>query len=323
MRIADKMAYLAGALLFVAAPLVLCAEEGSGGETAPAVACLPPADNTACSATHGQEGPQDAQAESAEPRWGISRFLPAWMAMAESTEAQQPNWLSPVATTSGRLKQEFRYDSWRQPGAAGGSVYNFGGGKGLEFVVAPRVQLMVGVPPYTLPTQAGTDSGFGDLPLMLKARLFARPQGEGDSLLTFLLGATIPVGDPLYGNGMPVLSPALAFGKGKGKLDVQGTIGGNFPVGADAKLGSQVISNTAVQYHAVRLLWPECEVNATFYESGKNAGKKQVFLTPGLGFGRVRLRGRLSLSLGAGVQIAATRFHTYNHRAIVSLRLSF
>jgi hypothetical protein len=246
-----------------------------------------------------------------------------WMAMAESTEVQQPNWLSPVATTSGRLKQEFRYDSWRQTGAAGGSVFNFGGGKGLEFVVAPRMQLMVGVPPYTLPTQAGTSSGFGDLPLMMKARLFSRPQGEGDSLLTFLLGATVPVGDPRYGNGKPVLSPALAFGKGKGKLDVQGTIGGSFPVGGEVKLGNQLVSNTALQYHAVRLLWPECEVNATFYESGKNAGKKQVFLTPGLGFGRVRLRDRLSLSLAAGIQIATTRFHTYNHLMIMSLRLPF
>jgi hypothetical protein len=323
MRIVDKMAYLAGALLFVAAPLVLRAEEGSRGQAAPPVACLLPADSTACPATEAQEGTQYVQAETAKPRRGIAGVLHAWVAMAESTEAQQPNWLSPVATTSGRLKQEFRYDSWRQSGAAGGSVYNFGGGKGLEFVVAPRVQLLVGVPPYILPTQAGVTSGFGDLPLMLKARLFSRPQGEGDSLLTFLLGATVPVGGPPYGNGKLVLSPALAFGKGKGKLDVQGTIGGSFPVGGDAKLGSQVLSNTALQYHAVRLLWPECEVNATFYESGKNAGKKQVFLTPGLGFGRMRLRGRLSLSLGAGFQIAATRFHTYNHRGIVSLRLSF
>ena len=323
MRIVHKMAYLAGALLLVAAPSALRSEDGSGGQAAPPVACSLPADGTACTATPAQEGPQDAQAETAEPRRGVARVVHAWMAMAESTEAQQPNWLSPVATTSGRLKQEFRYDSWRQSSTAGGSVYNFGGGKGLEFVVAPRVQLMVAEPPYTLPTQAGTNSGFGDLPLMLKARLFSRPQGEGDSLLTFILGATVPVGDSLYGNGKPVLSPALAFGKGKGKLDLQGTIGGGFPVGGDAKLGSQVLSNTAVQYHAVRLLWPECEVNATFYESGKNAGKKQVFLTPGLGFGRVRLRARLSFSLGAGVQIAATRFHTYNHRVIVSLRISF
>jgi hypothetical protein len=323
MRIAGKMAYLTGALLFVAAPCVLYAGDGSGGQAAPLVACVLPADGSACPAEPARKGSQDAQAATAEPHRGIARVVHAWIAMAESVGEQQPNWLSPVATTSGRLKQEFRYDSWRQAGPAGSSIYNFGGGKGLEFVVAPRVQLMVGVPPYTLPTQAGTKNGFGDLPLMLKARLFSRPPGEGDSLLTFILGATVPVGGPLYGNGKPVLSPALAFGKGKGKWDVQGTIGGSFPVGGDAKLGNQLVSNTALQFHAVRLLWPECEVNATFYESGKYAGKNQVFLTPGLGFGRVRLRGRLSLSLGAGVQIAATRFHTYNHRAIVSLRLPF
>jgi hypothetical protein len=317
------MAYLAGALLLVAEPFVLYAGDESGRRPTPPAACVLPADGTACPAEPAQEGSQDAQGETAEPSRGIARVVHAWMAMADSVGAQQPNWLSPVATTSGRLKQELRYDSWRQPGAAGSSVYNFGAGKGLEFVVAPRVQLMVGAPPYTLPTLAGKNGGFGDLPVMLKARLFSRPSGEGDSLLTFLLGATVPVGSPLYGNDKPVLSPALAFGKGKGKLDVQGTIGGSLPVGGDKKLGNQFLSNTALQYHAVRLLWPECEVNATFYESGKYEGKKQVFLTPGLGFGRVRLRGRLSFSLGAGVQIAATRFHTYNHRAIVSLRLPF
>ena len=323
MKITVKMAYLAAAILFVAAPRVLRAKDGSGGQSAPQAVCVLRVDATTCLPTPGQEGTHDAQDETVdEPRGGISRVLHAWMAMGASTEAQQPNWLSPVATTSGRLKQELRYDSWRQSGAAGG-VYNFGGGKGLEFLVAPRVQLMIGAPPFTLPTQSGANSGFGDLPLMLKARLFSRPQGEGDSLLTFILGATVPVGDPLYGNGKPVLSPALAFGKGKGKLDVQGTIGGSLPVGGDTKLGNQLVSNTALQYHALRLLWPECEVNATFFESGKNDGKKQVFFTPGLGFGRVHLRGRLSLSLAAGVQIAATRFHTYNHRAIVSLRLPF
>jgi hypothetical protein len=323
MRIADKMAYLVGTLLFLAAPPVLRAEDGSGAHPAPPVACFLPVDRPACPAEPAQEGPQDAPAETAEPRWGISRLVHTWMAMAEAAAAQQPNWLSPVATTSGRLKQEFRYDSWRQPGVAGGSIYNFGAGKGLEFVVASRVQLLVGAPPYTLPTQAGTNSGFGDLPLMLKTRLFSRPQGEGDSLLTFILGVTVPVGDPLYGNGKPIFSPALAFGKGMGKLDIQGTIGGSLPMGGDTQLGSQILSNTALQYHMARLLWPECEVNATFYESGKYAEKKQVFLTPGLGFGRVRLHGRLALSLGAGVQIAATQFHTYNHRVIVSLRLPF
>jgi hypothetical protein len=63
--------------------------------------------------------------------------------------------------------------------------------------------------------------------------------------------------------------------------------------------------------------------NSTLYKTGENAGNKQVFLTPGLGFGRMRLGKNLRFSSAAGMQIAATRFHTYNHRWMFSTRVSF
>ena len=49
--------------------------------------------------------------------------------------------------------------------------------------------------------------------------------------------------------------------------------------------------------------------------------------TPGLVIGRIPLRrsasgepGRLGLTLGAGEQIALTRFHTYNHALVITTR---
>jgi len=65
------------------------------------------------------------------------------------------------------------------------------------------------------------------------------------------------------------------------------------------------------------------ELNSTLYQAGKFARDKQVFLTPGFGFGRVRLAGRFRFSSVPGMQIAATHFHTYNHRWIFSERFSF
>jgi hypothetical protein len=53
------------------------------------------------------------------------------------------------------------------------------------------------------------------------------------------------------------------------------------------------------------------------------AGKKQVFLTPGLVLGAFPLAQRLHFSFAAGVQIAVTQFHQYNHRWIVSARFPF
>jgi len=133
----------------------------------------------------------------------------------------------------------------------------------------------------------------------------------------------VPTGAHRYGAGDPVFTPTIAAGKGWGRFDTQSTIGVNLPGGSTAKLGRQLLWNTAFQYRASWKLWPELEVNSTFYKSGKNAGEKQVFLTPGLGFGRVRVGKKLRFSSAAGMQIAVTRFHTYDHRWMFSERLSF
>jgi hypothetical protein len=115
----------------------------------------------------------------------------------------------------------------------------------------------------------------------------------------------------------------MAFGKGWRRFDVQSTVGVNLPAGDTAKLGRQLLWNTAFQYQAPWKLWPELEANSTFYTTGKYAGESQLFLTPGIGFGRAHLAGRFRLSSAVGVQIAATQFHTYNHRWMFSTRVSF
>jgi hypothetical protein len=247
----------------------------------------------------------------------------AWLHLAAEAQAKQPDWLSPLATTSGRLKQELRYDIWDQPSAQGNRTYQFGGGKGLEFITSSRTQILAGIPSYTLHSPNGSPGGFGDLPLMLKFRIASAERGEGNYLVTFILGATVPTGSHRYGAGDAVLTPTLALGKGWGRFDVQSTFGANLPTGDTAKLGRQLQWNTAFQYQAAWKLWPELEVNSTFYKTGTNAGDKQVFLTPGLGFGRVRLRKGFRFSTAAGMQIAVTKFHTYDHRWMFSERISF
>jgi hypothetical protein len=268
---------------------------------------------------------EESSAREADQNGGNRKrgFFRSWLHMAAETQANQPDWLSPLATTSGRLKQELRYDIWDQPAAQGNRTYQFGGGKGLEFITSSRTQILAGIPSYTLHSPNGPIGGFGDLPLMLKFRIASAERGEGNYLLTFILGATAPTGSRRYGAGNAVLTPTLAFGKGFGRFDVQSTLGLNLPAGATAKLGRQLQWNTAFQYQAARKLWPELEVNSTFYKTGPNAGDKQVFLTPGLGFGRVRLRRGLRFSSAAGLQIAVTKFHTYDHRWMFSERISF
>ena len=269
--------------------------------------------------------PEDSSAQESDQKEENEKrgFFRSWLHMAAETQAKQPDWLSPLATTSGRLKQELRYDIWDQPSSPGNRTYQFGGSKGLEFITSPRIQILAGIPSYTLHSPNGPPGGFGDLPLMLKFRIVSAGRGEGNYLLTFILGAMAPTGSRRYGAGDAVLTPTLAFGKGWGRFDVQSTFGANLPTGRTARLGRQLQWNTAFQYQAAWKLWPELEVNSTFYKTGPNIGDKQVFLTPGLGFGRVRLRKGFRLSSAAGLQIAATKFHTYDHRWMFSERISF
>jgi hypothetical protein len=274
-------------------------------------------------------GCQDTQSNgvaqvSDEQEKGEKRNLfHAWLRLGEQVQTAQPDWLSPLATTSGRLKQEFRYDIWDQPASGGNRSYQFGGNKGLELITSSRTQILIGVPTYTLVSPNGPPGGFGDLPLMLKFRISSAERAEGNYLVTFLLAATAPTGSHRYGAGEAVMTPTMAFGKGWRRFDVQSTLGVNLPAGDTAKLGRQLLWNTAFQYQAAWKLWPELEANSTFYTTGKNAGETQLFLTPGLGVGRAHLAGRFRLSSAVGLQIAATQFHTYNHRWMLSTRVSF
>ena len=246
----------------------------------------------------------------------------AWRSMTDREESSEPNWLSPLATTSGRIKDEFRYDIGTQT-VTGGSVASFGGNKGLEFIAALRVQLLLGIPPYTDHSTPSPSNGFGDLPLMLKFRIAAANASKGDYLVTFLLSATAPTAARPKGAGEAVLTPTLALGKGWRQFDAQTTLGVNLPAAETQRLGRQILWNTTFQYRADWKLWPELEANSTFYEQGSNAGKTQTLLTPGLGFGRVHLFGGLRFSIAAGEQIAVTHFHTYDHHWLLSMRFPF
>lgn len=289
-----------------------CVDHAKGGADGSAVGCQNSQTN----------GVTQVSTENEKGRKRKRNLFRAWLDLGERVQATQPDWLSPLATTSGRLKQEFRYDIWDQPASGGNRSYQFGGNKGLEFITSSRTQILIGVPTYTLVSPNGPPGGFGDLPLMLKFRISSAGRTEGNYLVTFLLAATAPTGSHRYGAGEAVVTPTMAFGKGWKRFDVQATLGVNLPAGNTARLGRQLLWNTAFQYRVWKL-WPEVEANSTSYTTGKNAGETQLFLTPGLGFGRAHLAGRFRLSSAVGVQIAATQFHAYNHRWMLSTRVSF
>jgi Putative MetA-pathway of phenol degradation len=249
-------------------------------------------------------------------------YFGTWFERVSRTQAEQPHWITPMFTTTPRLEEEVRYDiGWQN--TAKGDVTNFGSGKGLEFIPSEHTEIIVSPPPYFSHQNPTLRDGFGDTSFLLKYRFAASNEEAGNYIVTAFLGGSIPTGSYSNGAENAVVTPSIALGKGWGAFDVQSTLGIAVPVGDISRLGTSLAYNTAVQYHLLRKLWPELEVNGNLFYDGKNDGKQQVFLSPGLVVGKIHLWRRLGLTVGAGEQIALTRFHTFNHNRVLSVRFPF
>lgn len=270
-----------------------------------------------------------APAALARPKRKKPRQTPApsthgWWARVAHVRATQPHWITPVAVVTPLLEQEFRFDEVRQVAPNGAVTAASFDGKGLELIPTEHIEVITGVPAYLDRGSGSTPrSGWGDFPMLVKYRLLSAPMSEGDYVLSAFFGATFPTGTNGNGAGRVVLKPAIAFGKGWGNFDAQGTFGVSLPAGAWQRLGTPLALNVAFQYHVLRKFWPEVEVNSTAWPNGLFRGKKETFLTPGIIVGRFPFWGRVGLVLGAGFQIATTHFHRSNHNLILTVRFPF
>ena len=255
--------------------------------------------------------------------FGQNGYFNEWFARVDKTKEEQPAWITPIATTTPRLEEEFRYDQVWQTNDKGTTTNNYDGGKGLELIPSQNVEVIFNLPPYLVHNDPAVRNGFGDVAFLVKYRMLSANQQHGNFILSAFMGLSLPTGDHKNGADHAVITPTIAYGKGLGNFDVQGTFGVAMPTSDTAGLGRAFLWNNALQYRLWRRFWPEIELNSSFFQNGKNDGEKQNFLTPGLVIGRVPFVGRLGLTLGAGYQIATTRFHLSNHNAILSLRLPF
>lgn len=246
----------------------------------------------------------------------------SWLARVSATQAAQPHWVTPVATTTPRLEQEFRFDVVHE-NIPTGNVTNLDNGKGLEVIPSRRTELLINLPPYLLHQNPAAKDGWGDFAAMMKYRFYARNEQHGNAILTGFLAGSIPTGSYKNGSISAVVTPTLAGGKGWGPFDVQSTLGGTFPVNSVKTLGRTIAWNTAFQAHTLKKIWPELEVNSTFWEGGTNDGRKQTFLTPGVVFARFPIHNRIGFVAGAGFQIATTHYNQYNHAFVATFRMPF
>jgi hypothetical protein len=255
-------------------------------------------------------------------------FFAKWEARTSATQAKQPSWPPPLISPYPMLIQVFRADFLRQITPTLTSTWNYGASRGLNLIPGFNSEFDFYYPPYMQHNTPKVKDGFGDVGFLYKYRFLSRNEKEGDYLLSAQLTATIPTGSHSNGSPDASVSPTLLGGKGYGKFDVISCLGGTLPTEETNKVGRSIAWNTTAQYHLSKYVWPELESNATWFFAGKNDGKKQNFITPGIVFSRFKFhpdddKSRTGVAFGAGMQIATSQFHTYNHELAFTTRLIF
>ena len=255
-------------------------------------------------------------------------FFEKWQARATATQAKQPSWPPPLISPYPMLIQVFRADFTRQITPTLTDTWNYGSGRGLNLIPGFNSEVDVYYAPYLQHNTPKVKDGFGDVGFLYKYRILSRNEKEGNYMLSAQLTATIPTGSHTNGSPDSAVSPTLLSGKGFGKFDIISCLGGTLPTEETNKVGRSIGWNTTAQYHISKYVWPQLESNATYFFAGKNDGKKQNFLTPGIVFSKFKLRpsdetSRVGVAFGAGMQIATSQFHTYNHDLAFTSRLIF
>jgi Putative MetA-pathway of phenol degradation len=255
-------------------------------------------------------------------------FLSQWERRTSQTQSKQPSWSVPLVSPYPMLIQVFRADFTRQVTPALTGTWNYGASRGLNLIPGFNSEFDFYYPPYIQHNVKTAKDGFGDVGFLYKYRILSANDKSGNYMLSAQLGATIPTGSYSNGSTDASVSPTLLAGKGFGHFDVISCAGGTLPTGDTVKLGRTVAWNTAAQYRIHKYFWPEIEDNATFFFGGKNDGKIQNFVTPGITFSKIKIHpseetSRLAVAFGGGEQIATSQLHTYNHNLVFTGRLLF
>ena len=200
---------------------------------------------------------------------GVEDFFDTWASIARAAKASQPHWITPLATVTPRLEQEFRYDEFFEHTNAGADIRVDDGGKGLEFIPTMTNEVLINLPPHNDRTIVKPANGWSDWPaITIKQRLLSANEENGNYIVTAFLGFTAPTGQVPFTNDARIVTPTLAAGKGWGDFDIQATVGVPVPLDHEDTIGVSIVTNVAFQYHIAKYFWPEIEVNYTHWTDG-------------------------------------------------------
>jgi hypothetical protein len=277
-----------------------------------------------------------AQTQSATPATDDGNFYSRFSTRVNAIQSQQPAWPPPIVTTYTGLFQVARTDIVRQITPTHGETWNYDNSKGVSFIPFNHVEFDVDLPPLLTHNAAPGSTaktpidGAGDMSFLGKYRFLSGNEQHGTYNVSAYVLATIPTGSYKNGSTDASIAPNLALGKGFGPLAIQTTAGTTLYMEkpATSTSGNPIAWNLAAQYRIHKIFWPEIESNATYYKGGTNHGREQEFVTPGLLIGKCKLHpedphSRGGFAFGAGMQIATSQYHAYNHSLVTTARFIF
>jgi hypothetical protein len=240
--------------------------------------------------------------------------------------ALQPTWASPLIQPDARLAQAMRLSFSNSYTPAGTQMTNYGNYHTLGLLIGDRVQANFIAPPYVQNNSATAKDGFGDTQLETKIRVASGNAEHGNYAVTGKLTWDIATGSHKNGAATSYLEPTLLAGRAWGRFNMQTALSGELPSGKIALQGRQIEWDLTGQAHALKNLWLDVENNANFRIGGPCGGKMQNFVTPA-GFYALRRKEwkptQAIYALGAGMQIATSGFHLYNHNLVAEARIMF
>jgi hypothetical protein len=237
----------------------------------------------------------------------------------------QPAWMGPLIQSDARLSQAVRV-SVSNAGAPGAQILSYGNNHGVSFLGGTRFQFDFNPPSYFRNHSAALPDGFGNAFTQVKYRIASGNADHGNFALTAIVGRAFGGGYAQNGMVTGFYCPKIAAGKGFGRFDAQSSISALLPTGKIEQQGRVLEWNTTAQFHTTAHTWFDAENNAAYFSGGNADGKVQNFLTPAA-FYMIRRRdwppAHSVIVFNAGMQIATSRFHTYNHNLITEMRILF
>ncbi len=239
--------------------------------------------------------------------------------------AVQPSWMGPLIQSDARLSQAVRI-SVSNEYAPGAQIISYGNNHGVSMIGGTRFQFDFDPPAYFRNHSAALKDGFGNAGAQVKYRIASGNAEHGNFALTAIVFHGFAPRAYENGSLSSYYCPKIASGFAFGRFNVQSTLGGFLPTGKIAMQGRAIEWNGTVQAHPNAHTWFDVEDNATFNVGGATDGKMQNFVTPAA-FYLVRRKDwgptHAAMVFDAGMQIATSQFHLYDHNLISEMRILF